>query len=68
FAPRAVVDIEEIFDYTADHWGLDQAELYVRQIERAVETLAAAPSRGRRCDDIRPGFRRYPVGTHTIFY
>ncbi|MBN8943662.1 MAG: type II toxin-antitoxin system RelE/ParE family toxin [Rhizobiales bacterium] len=68
FAPRAALDIEEIFDYTADRWSVDQAELYVLQIKKAVETLATDPLRGRPCDDVRPGHRRYPVGTHTIFY
>ena len=26
--PRARADLDEIWDYTADRWGLDQAETY----------------------------------------
>jgi len=26
------------------------------------------PHRGRACDDIRPGYRKYHVGRHLIFY
>jgi toxin ParE1/3/4 len=68
FSPRAISDIGGIFDYTADHWNIEQAELYVRQIKTAVDILAVDPRRGRSCDNVRPGYRRYSVGTHIIFY
>ena len=28
FTPRAQSDLDEIWDYTADRWGLEQAETY----------------------------------------
>ncbi len=67
-SPRAQADIEEIWDYTAARWGLDQAEIYLRQIMAAIETVAAAPNRGRSCADVRAGYWKYPVGSHTLFY
>jgi plasmid stabilization system protein ParE len=30
--PRAQRDLAEIWDYTAERWGLDQAETYTRQL------------------------------------
>jgi toxin ParE1/3/4 len=67
-SPRARADIEEIWDYTEARWSRDQAEIYVRQIKTAIENLAADPSRGRACDDVRAGYRKYPVGSHVAFY
>ena len=61
-------DIDGIWDYTAEHWGSGQAETYVRDIQNAVETLAAYPRRGRRCDEIRPGYLKYRIGAHMIFF
>ena len=28
--PRAQADLDEIWDYTVDRWGIDQAETYLR--------------------------------------
>jgi toxin ParE1/3/4 len=67
-APRAIADLEDIWDYTAKHWSDEQAERYVRQIQAAIESLAADPRIGRRCDDIRTGYRRLSVGSHVLFY
>lgn len=42
-SPRAQRDIEDIWDYTVDHWNVRQAETYIRQIKLAIETVAAEP-------------------------
>lgn len=66
--PRAGRDLGEIWDYTANRWGPAQAEIYLRSLQSALESLAAEPKRGRACDDIRLGYRRQPTGSHVIFY
>lgn len=66
-SPRAVADLEEIWDYTEARWGLPQAEAYLRQLRGAIEAVAAAPSIARACDEIRPGYRKFPVGSHVLF-
>ena len=67
-SPRAQADIDDIWEYTVEHWGLRQAEIYLRLIKEAVEAVAADPKVGRNCDDVRPGYRRYLVGSHVLFY
>jgi toxin ParE1/3/4 len=67
-SPRARADIEEIWDYTAERWGVAQAETYIRQIQTAIETVAASPRLARSCDDVRPGYWRYPASSHIIFF
>jgi toxin ParE1/3/4 len=67
-SPRARADLEEIWDYTAERWGIDQAEIYVRLLQDAIETVADDPRKGRPCDDIRAGYRKYAAGSHMLFY
>jgi toxin ParE1/3/4 len=67
-SPRARVDIEEIYDYSAATWGIEQAEDYIRLLQSAIETVAEEPRRGRPCDELRKGYRKYAVGSHMLFY
>jgi toxin ParE1/3/4 len=66
--PRAREDIEEIWDYTADNWDMEQADRYVGGLQQAIESVARNPNRGRPCDDVRRGYRRYAVGSHMLFF
>ena len=67
-SPRAQQDLGEIWDYTAKRWGIDQAEAYIRLIQHAIETVADDSRKGRPCDEVRVGYRTYPVGSHMIMY
>ena len=67
-SPRAQGDLDEIWTYTVKRWGVDQAELYIRQIGRHIMAIAAQPTMGRACRDIRAGYYKYPTGSHVLFY
>jgi toxin ParE1/3/4 len=67
-SPLARADLGQIWDYTEQRWGLDQAETYLRRLQTVIEAVAADPNRGRRCDEIRPGYRKHPAGSHVLFY
>lgn len=66
--PKAVEDLESIWDYTVKTWGEEQAETYLRLINRGFVDLSRDPSLGRSCDEIREGYRKLRVGRHVIFY
>ncbi|MFD2839627.1 type II toxin-antitoxin system RelE/ParE family toxin [Populibacterium corticicola] len=66
--PAAQHDLSSIWDYTEERWGIRQAELYIGDIRAAIERIADDAERGRPCDDIREGYRRYTVGRHIVFY
>ncbi|WP_193045220.1 type II toxin-antitoxin system RelE/ParE family toxin [Mycolicibacterium baixiangningiae] len=68
FSPAAQVDLEQIWDCTCDRWDADQAERYIRVLQRAVERVADNPLIGRACDEVRVGYRRHAVGSHTLYY
>jgi toxin ParE1/3/4 len=67
-SPAARGDLEQIWDYTRQRWSDDQAERYTRELQRAIELVADNPLIGRTCDDVRAGYRRHAVGSHTLYY
>lgn len=66
--PAAQRDLSEIWDFTEGRWSASQAESYLRDMQNAIERVAADPDRGRPVDDIRQGYRRYAIGSHLVFY
>ena len=67
-SPAAEADVDEIWDYSADTWGVSQAEVYVSDLRKTMERLAVRPTLGVACPAIRPGYRKQSVGSHVIFY
>ena len=45
--PRAMADLEEIWDYTVETWGEEQAERYLRLINDGLCKIADNPKLGR---------------------
>ena len=64
---KAQRDLEEIWRYTLESWNGAQAELYVGQVRAALELLFINPGLSRTADEIRPGLRKYTVGSHILF-
>lgn len=65
---RAQSDLDEIWDYSAMRWGLDQAETYVRRIWTDIAVVASTPALGRARPEIRPGYHCHPTGSHILFF
>ena len=67
FTPAAQVDIEVIWDYTVEHWGLEQADRYTDDIRDACYDLASGYRQGRPAD-VRHGYFKYLIGSHVIYF
>ncbi len=65
---KATGDLRAIAIYTEERWGKEQRDLYVRQLDDAFLMLGNAPLVGKTCDYIKTGYRKYPQGSHIIFY
>lgn len=65
---KAQADLRNIAVFTAEHWGIEQRNLYIKQFDYTFHLLAASPLMGKRCDEIMPGYRKFPQGSHVIFY
>ena len=61
-------DLDAIFDYTAEQWGVDQAAAYLAGLEQAMQRLGDFPELGASAADVRPGYRRLRHKRHVIFY
>lgn len=68
-APAATHDLEGIWVYTLEEWGIDQAHRYIDELTAAFVQLANNPQLGAACDYIRKGYRRRRVGLRyaTVF-
>lgn len=65
---QAQADLRDIGRYTQRTWGREQRNRYLAQLDDAFHLLAREPDSGQACEAIRPGYRRYAVGRHLIFY
>lgn len=65
---KAKADLREIAIYTEKRWGREQRNLYLQQLDEAFRLLAENPQAGKNCDDIKAGYRKFPQGSHVIFY
>lgn len=68
FSPKAAADLDEIYDYTEDQWGPEQAESYIAKLEQACSSLLLRSR--RRVDAIVDGSRYFVIscGSHRIWY
>lgn len=66
-SPLALADLENIWSWTATRWSAEQAESYHAGLVAAFEGLARGAKTGRAAD-IRPGYLKYEVGAHLVFY
>ena len=64
--PAARRDLSRIWDYSEERWGLQQAEVYLRDLQTCLERLADDPRRGHPRDEVRPGYRSRAVGSHVV--
>lgn len=66
--PLAKQDIKDIWVYTLEHWGAQQADRYTLEIGRHIKSLLEFPLKGVAIDDIRQGYRKLVAGKHLVFY
>jgi toxin ParE1/3/4 len=57
FSPEAEADLLELYDYLVLIGDEARALSYIERIHASCVSLALAPERGTRRDDVRPGLR-----------
>ena len=68
FAIAARHDLTAIWNYTADRWGLDQADTYIRQIDNTIQHAAKFPGMGSEATGLPSQYRKLISGSHRIIY
>lgn len=61
-------DIIEIGRFTSEKWGKRQRDKYLKQLDDTFRLLARKPEIGREAENIKPGYKKFSQGRHTIFY
>lgn len=66
--PAAERDLEAIWTYTLQRWGVEQANRYIDILTAAFAELANSPNTAPACDHVRPGYRRRSVERHMTYF
>ncbi|CAM8657152.1 ParE Plasmid stabilization system protein [Burkholderiales bacterium] len=66
--PAAERDLEGIWIYTAQQWGVEQADRYIDLLTASYTDLAGSPMTAPSCEHIRVGYRRWRVERHMIYF
>ncbi len=61
-------DLLDIGRFTASRWGKAQRNAYLARLDDAFHQLAENPELGPDCSNIRPGIRKFPIGSHVVYY
>ncbi len=67
-SPAARRDLTDIWLYTADRWGMGQADAYTSQIESIIACALKRPDIGGAVNGLPPAFRKLKSGSHRIIY
>lgn len=65
---KAKSDLRQIAKFTEKRWGRGQRNLCIKQFDDAFDLLADTPLAGKECGYIKKGYRKFPQGSHVIFY
>ncbi len=65
---KAKGDLYAIALYSEQQWGKAQRNLYIKQLDDAFHVIAENPALGKNCDALLPGYRKFPQGSHVIYY
>ena len=66
--PGAIADLDSIYAYSVEQWGMGQAETYLKALNARMQGLRRFPSLGTAQDVLHPGLRRIGEGSHSIYY
>jgi toxin ParE1/3/4 len=60
--------MRKIAGYTLDQWGAPQRDAYISELFEAFSHLADTPEIAIKIDNIRNGYRKFPQGSHVIYF
>lgn len=67
-SPLAKSDLKNIWRYSFDKWGEDQAVKYLLQLDAGMQRLTGNPKIGKTREKIREGYRSVHIYRHVIYY
>ena len=61
-------DLLRIGRFTERTWGKAKRNHYLGQLDQAFALIGENDSIGKACDEISAGYRKFPEGSHVIYY
>lgn len=66
--PAAQNDLDAIWEYTVLQWSANQAESYLRGLQKAFDLLVYQPRIGRERREVNPPVRLHAYRLHMVIY
>lgn len=67
-APNAKADLERIWLYGLEQWGLTRADAYIEDLHKRFSEIAEHPLKYPAVEDVRAGHRRSVFKSDSIYY
>lgn len=64
----ADADLRKIAAHTLQEWGKAQRDAYITEMFEAFDRLEKTPQIAASAESIRMGYRKFPQGSHIIFF
>ena len=65
---KARYDLLEIGRFTQKKWGATKRNSYLKQLDDCFKQISENPELGLAVDFIAENYRKFPQGSHIIFY
>ena len=66
--PKAIEDLEKIYEYSYQEFGNARAAQYIRDLDTVFHKLADEPTSSIDYSHVRPGLMAYRVVSHLVFF
>jgi len=66
--PKALTDLEVIFNYSVPKFGIVRAEQYILDLNEAFINLAEEPHIGKDYGHVKQELMGFPVVSHIVFF
>ena len=65
---KAKDDLKNIARFTESRWGKEQRNNYLKSLDDCFQQLGDSPAMGKSCEEIKPGYYKFPTGSHVVYY
>jgi len=67
-SPKAILDLEQIYEFTLHTWGITQAEKYQDELFTCMQLISETPKLGSIYYYKEGNYRKMNINRHIIFY
>jgi len=67
-SPKAINDLEEVYEYTLSNWGTKQAEKYQDELFEQMTRIAHDSQIGSTYLFSKGNYQKFKINKHLIFY